>query len=62
MSREEAKEKIRDLGAVFHSDVNEDLSYLIVGNEPGSKLDKAKKLGIKIINEDKFLNLINLTK
>ena len=62
MSREEAKGKIRDLGAIFHSDISEDLSYLIVGSEPGSKLDKAKKLGIKTISEDNFLKLINLAK
>jgi DNA ligase (NAD+) len=58
MSRDQAKEKIRELGGEWHSDVTEDLSYLIVGNDPGSKLDRAKTLGIKWISEQSFLSLI----
>ncbi|MDD3773757.1 MAG: NAD-dependent DNA ligase LigA [Patescibacteria group bacterium] len=44
MSRDQAKAKIRELGGQWRSDVTEDLSYLIVGREPGSKLAKAEKL------------------
>jgi DNA ligase (NAD+) len=41
------------------SSVNKNLSYLIVGNDAGSKLDKAKQLNIKILTEVEFENLIN---
>jgi len=58
MTREEAKEKLRKLGAVPHSDVFRGLDYLVVGKGPGSKLTRAKKLGVKIINEEEFLKMI----
>ncbi|MBC7195980.1 MAG: hypothetical protein H5U39_01860, partial [Deferribacterales bacterium] len=38
--------------------VNKDLDYLIVGDSPGSKLDKAKKLNVEIISEDDFMEMI----
>jgi NAD-dependent DNA ligase (contains BRCT domain type II) len=38
--------------------VSKKVDYLVVGEDPGSKLEKAKKLGIKIINEDEFKKLI----
>jgi DNA ligase (NAD+) len=44
MSRDQAKEKIRELGGDWRSDVTSDLNYLIVGRDPGSKLEKAKKI------------------
>lgn len=58
MSRDEAKEKIRELGGEVSSSVTKDTNYAVIGAEPGSKLDKAKKLGIKIIEEKEFLQLI----
>ncbi len=58
MSRDEAKEKVRELGGVVHSDVTKDLDYLVVGEKPGSKLQKAKKYGIRTISEQEFLRLI----
>ena len=59
LSRDEAKEKVRELGGMSHSDVTHDLDYLVKGENPGSKLQRAKKYGIKIISEKKFLQLIN---
>ena len=59
ITREEAKEKIRFLGGKISESISQKTDYLVVGNEPGSKLQKAQKFGIiKIINEQQFLNLI----
>jgi DNA ligase (NAD+) len=58
MSRDEAKEKIRALGGNVSESVSKKTDYVVVGNEPGSKYDKAKKLGVKILNEQEFLRLL----
>ncbi len=58
MSREEAKEKIRALGGDPSESVSKKTSYVVVGAEPGSKYEKAKKLGVATINEKEFLALI----
>jgi len=58
MTREEAKEKIRILGGEISESVSKKTDFVIVGKEPGSKLEKAKKLGVKTINEIEFLNLL----
>jgi len=58
MSREQAKEKIRDLGGETNSSVSKETDYVVIGVEPGSKLEKAKKLGVKIIDEKEFLKII----
>ncbi len=58
MSRDEAKEKIRDLNGDISESVSKKTDYVIVGREPGSKYQRAQKLGVKILNEDKFLNLL----
>jgi DNA ligase (NAD+) len=58
-SRSEAEAKIKTLGGKAGSDVTRKTSYVVVGADPGSKLDKAEKLGIKTINEAEFLDLLN---
>ncbi|MBU6370770.1 MAG: NAD-dependent DNA ligase LigA [Patescibacteria group bacterium] len=58
MSREEAKEKIRALGGDPSESVSAKTSYLVAGADPGSKLAKAEKLDVKILDEKKFLALI----
>jgi DNA ligase (NAD+) len=59
MGRDEAADKIRDLGGTFQSSVGNDTDYLVVGNNVGaSKLAKAEKLGIKQIDETELLGLI----
>jgi DNA ligase (NAD+) len=58
MTREEAKEKIRNLGGDVSSSVSRKTNYVVVGAGPGSKYEKAKKLGLKIINEQEFLKML----
>jgi len=57
MSREEAKKKIIENGGSVSSSVSLNTSYLVAGENPGSKYTDAQKLGIKIISEDEFLRL-----
>jgi DNA ligase (NAD+) len=59
LSRPEAEAKIKALGGKAGSDVTKKTSYVVVGADPGSKLAKAEKLGIKTLNEAEFLELLN---
>jgi len=58
MSREEAEAKIRSLGGSASGSVSKQTDYVVVGANPGSKYNKAKKLGVKIVNEKEFLGLV----
>jgi len=58
MTRDEAKQRIRELGGDISESVSKKTDYVVVGLDPGSKYDKAKKSGVKIINEEQFLKLI----
>ncbi|MDA1334883.1 MAG: NAD-dependent DNA ligase LigA [bacterium] len=58
MTRDAAKSKARVLGADIVSGVSKGTDYVVVGDSPGSKLDKAEKLGVKILSEEEFLKLI----
>lgn len=58
LSRDQAKELIRDNGGDVSSSVSKETDYVVAGAEPGSKYDKAEKLGVKILNEQEFLKLI----
>lgn len=58
ISREEAKGIIEKNGGKILSGVSKNLNYLIVGEDPGSKLKKAKELNVKIISWDEFLKLL----
>ena len=54
MTREEATEKIEGLGGHVAGSVSKKTDYVLAGAEPGSKFDKAKELGVKIIDEAEF--------
>jgi DNA ligase (NAD+) len=57
-SRDQAKDAIEELGGKVTSSVSKNTDYLICGENPGSKLDNAKKHGVKILDEDEFKKLI----
>ncbi len=58
LSREEASALIRDAGGNVTGSVSKNTDFLLAGEEAGSKLDKAKELGVKIISEAEFLKLL----
>ncbi len=58
MAREIAKEKIRELGGDVVDSVSKNTSFVVAGENPGSKIDKAKTLGVKILTEPEFLSLL----
>jgi DNA ligase (NAD+) len=56
-SREDAKEFIESNGGKVTDSVSKKTSYLVLGENPGSKLEKAKGLGVKIIGEEELKKL-----
>lgn len=58
MTRSEAKELVRKLGAETPDSVSKKTTLVVVGEDPGSKYEKALKLGIKTITEEEFLDII----
>ena len=59
LSRPEASDLIKQKGGIVSSSVGKDIDYVILGDKPGSKYDKAKKLNLNIIDEDEFRKLIS---
>ncbi|HOJ94093.1 MAG TPA: NAD-dependent DNA ligase LigA, partial [Fervidobacterium nodosum] len=57
-SREEIKRFIESLGGHFTDNLTKKTDYLLVGTNPGSKLEKAKKFGVKVLNEQEFLEML----
>ena len=58
MTRAEAKAKALSLGAKVAGSVSKNTDYVVMGADAGSKAAKAKELGVSILSEDEFLNLI----
>ncbi|MDP3730133.1 MAG: NAD-dependent DNA ligase LigA [Candidatus Omnitrophota bacterium] len=59
-SRSRAEELVRSLGGNPSSSVSKNTYFVLAGEEPGSKIDKAKALGVKIIDEEEFKKIIKL--
>jgi DNA ligase (NAD+) len=59
LSRGEAKEKIEELGGRVASSVSTKTDFVVVGADAGSKLEKAKKLGVRMIDEEEFSRLVS---
>ena len=59
MSRDQASQKIRSLGGKVTSGISKNTTALVAGEKPGSKAQKADKLGIPILSEQEFMELIN---
>lgn len=59
-SRSEIKELIESLGGKTSSSVSKNTDFVLVGDSPGSKFEKARELGIKILNEEEFTRMANI--
>ena len=61
-SRQEAEGKIKELGGTAKGNVTRNTDYVVAGTDPGSKRDRAVELGIPVINEKKFLEMLDKDK
>ncbi|MDH4274981.1 MAG: NAD-dependent DNA ligase LigA, partial [Gammaproteobacteria bacterium] len=58
MSRDEAKAQLQRLGAKVSGSVSKKTDFVVAGEEAGSKLEKAQVLGVKVLDEKMFLELV----
>ena len=58
LSRSEAEGLVRRAGGSPSSSVSKNTDFVVIGRSPGSKYDKAKKIGVKVINEKEFSLMI----
>jgi len=61
-TRQQAEQAIRQAGGKTSSSVSKKTDFVLAGEEPGSKLDKARQLGVKVIGEREFLTLMDTDK
>jgi len=60
-TREEAEERVRELGGSAASSVTRKTDYVVVGESPGSKAQKAQEYGVKTLTEEEFLSMLRRT-
>jgi DNA ligase (NAD+) len=58
ISREEARQRIEAAGGKVSTAVSKKTSFVVAGDEPGSKLDKARELGVEVIDEKRLIDLL----
>ena len=58
LSRDEAKRRIKENGGNVASAVSSKTNFVVAGENPGSKLDNAEHLGVKVVSEDDFLRML----
>ncbi len=58
LSRDEAKELLREAGAKASGSVSKKTDYVVVGSSPGSKADKARELGVPVLSEQEFIDMM----
>jgi len=58
LSRDDAKKMLKSLGAKVVGSVSRDTDIVVVGEKPGSKFDRARELGIRVIDEGEFLKMV----
>jgi DNA ligase (NAD+) len=58
LSREEARQRIEAAGGKVSTAVSKKTSFVVAGEEPGSKLDKARELGVEVIDEKRLIDLL----
>ena len=59
IGRDEARNLVESLGGITASSVSKKVDFVVVGEDPGSKFDKAKELGIKTLTEEEFKKIIS---
>ena len=57
-TREDAQAAVKQRGGKASSSVSKKTSYVVAGDKAGSKLEKAQKLGVNVLTEDEFLEMI----
>jgi len=57
--RDEARNLVKSLGGTTASSVSKKVDFVVIGEDPGSKFDKAKELGIKVLSEEEFKKMIS---
>ena len=58
MSRDEAKVRVKEMGGKVASQISRKVTHVVAGDKPGSKLKKARELGLKILTENNFTQLV----